>query len=245
MNMKFLNNVRDFNGKSEDVLVSTQSGDIVIKGTDDLSEIKVAMVSDTYIDGRAKIVSAYDDLNLTLSQNFRGNLKLETISGKIFIRNFQGKELTIKANNGRIRIYNSITGSLVIKSANGKVDCENIVSDQLKINAANGTISVDHALVRNGNLDSKNGSISINRVASSEFLSLMNDNGDINGYDTAAKSYLVSTKDGDIDLERITFDEARFESINGDINLTIVKCGEKKKIQSLCGDTNVAYVKSR
>ena len=243
MSMKFLNTIKDFSSKSEDVFVTTQLGDIVIKGTDNMDEINAAMVSGTYIDGSARIVSANNNLDLTLSPKFKGNVTLESMNGKIYVRNFQGKKLTVKANNGTISIYNSITDSLVIKTSNGKVDCENVVSDHLKINAANGTISVDNALVRNGNLDSKNGSININRIASSEFLALMNDNGDIKGYDTAAKSYLVSTKEGDIDLARTTFDEARFESINGDIDLSIVKCGNKKKIQSLCGVTNIVYFK--
>lgn len=247
MSLKFLSTISDFADKiaSNDISITTLSGNIVIKSTTDPHEINAAINSGRYIDGHTTIVSTDGNLNLVLDSDFKGNVKLETRNGKISVDNFQGPKLAIKNSNGSIKVYNCIAEDLIIKSANGKVKMENIVAKKTMVNCSNGSINIENALFVNGDVDNKNGSINIEECASSELLALRNDKGNIKGKNTAARHYLAHTKNGNINLDRTTFDESDFESIKGNITVSIVKSGKTNNIEAHSGKTNITYVKSR
>lgn len=106
------------------------------------------------------------NLDVYVPSNFANNIKVDTVSGQIDIKNFTLSGLQLKSISGEVNCQEINAGKIKIDSTSGKVFLRN-VEGEIKINTVSGEISLDMAIL--------NGNININTISGKTIVNLQED----------------------------------------------------------------------
>ncbi|MCR5741794.1 MAG: DUF4097 domain-containing protein [Gammaproteobacteria bacterium] len=155
---------------------------------------------------------------------------------------FAGK-ITAHSDTGDIKLDDVDADVLKITSTTGDIKGNDIEANEASFKSATGALSLEGSSLTNLTLKATNGSISISDTDVVEKISTSTDNGETTFNDVKAKTFELTSKNGDMLLKKVEVESILGATVTtGDINLQLV--GKKElyttKVSTQTGETSGA-----
>lgn len=220
--MKLKRLVEDKTSSTEEIFISSITGNIFIETTEDKN----------LVSNKSTFATTNSDIYVVLDSSKSNNLKIISANGNVHIQRLTAGDVVIDTSNCSVTLEDCIFNSLKIRKSNGKIELKSVISSSVDVENVNGNIVMNSVMLQNGRIISTNGMIQLNVLAASNNLLLDSINGKIECNEVAARCLNTFDLNKNVILKKTIFDESNIILKNGNVysdNTLLKKRFVKKK----------------